>query len=150
MRESIIAKLKANPTEVRALSELKKYILELPIIIGQMNNKIDHMYDMYEYLDSHLFDFPKEDLYEKWVLKRFSRDVYEIRDKKQIDIENKNKIFFDQLKDEQTIFESAIKDLHESVDNLITLHDPEQFELYAEKIMNIDKDLKISNDKAND
>lgn len=97
-----------------------------------------------------MFDFPKEDLYEKWVLKRFSRDVYEIRDKKQIDIENKNKIFFDQLKDEQTIFESAIKDLHESVDNLITLADPEQFETYAEKIMNIDKDLKISNDKAND
>jgi len=43
MRENIIAKLKANPTEVRALSELKKYILELPLIIGQMNAKIDHM-----------------------------------------------------------------------------------------------------------
>lgn len=48
MREQIIAKLKANPTEIRALSELKKYILELPMTIGQMNNKINHMYDMYE------------------------------------------------------------------------------------------------------
>ena len=42
MRENIINKLKANPNEV-ALSELKKYILELPLIIGQMNAKIDHM-----------------------------------------------------------------------------------------------------------
>jgi hypothetical protein len=46
IRENIIAKLRTNPTEVRALSELKKFILELPMIVGQMTAKIDHMYEM--------------------------------------------------------------------------------------------------------
>jgi hypothetical protein len=50
-KEGLIAELSKNPPEIRSLSDMKKFIQELPLQIVEMNNKSDALTQMYEFLE---------------------------------------------------------------------------------------------------
>jgi len=50
-KENLIAELAKNPPEIRSLSDMKKFIQELPIQITEMNNKSEALMQMYEFLE---------------------------------------------------------------------------------------------------
>jgi len=67
--------------------------------------------ECYELLDDHLFVFRDEDILEKLYIKTYAKTIVDLRDKKEVDMESKRKIFLEQLRDEQVQFDSDIKSL---------------------------------------
>lgn len=65
-------------------------------------------------------------------------------------MDNKKKVFLEQLRDEQVQFESDIKSLYENVDKLSRQQDIDRQEDQATNIMELDKLLTIAQTKALD
>jgi len=57
-------------------------------------------------------------LTEKILLKTYAKEIIEIKEKREQELELKRKFFYDQLTEDMLIFDSDIKALHESVDKV--------------------------------
>jgi len=53
-KDELISELSKNPTEVRALSDMKKFVQELPLEIVKLNEKSAALMQMYEFLEGYL------------------------------------------------------------------------------------------------
>jgi len=52
LKIGFLSQLSKETPEIRSLSDLKKYIEDIPTLIVDFNKKIDHIFEMYEVLDN--------------------------------------------------------------------------------------------------
>ena len=92
--------LSHTPSEIWELIDLQKYIEAIPLLIHEITAMIKLSTEYYELLDKYLLNFRDEDLMEKLYVNTQARNIVDLRDKKEVDNENKKKVFLEQLRDE--------------------------------------------------
>lgn len=79
-------------------------------------------------LDKHLYNFTNDELKTKWGLLSYAREIYHHMNSKYDDLDNKNKKFFDKMRQEQQEFQSYYDEYKGHIELLINDKDFNQYE----------------------
>lgn len=115
------------PTNIRMLAELNKQLEEVPGVVEIFNLKIGETFEMYDILDKELFQFSKDDIYEKWEMLGLNKEIWKVRNLKLLELDSKKKIFIDSLLQEQTDFKAEINSVGDNIEKLYILQDSRKF-----------------------
>lgn len=69
-------------------------------------------------MDKELYQFSKDDMYEKWEMLGLNKEIWAIKEKKELELDSKKKIFIDSLLQEQTDFKAEINAVEDNIEKL--------------------------------
>lgn len=78
-------------------------------------------------LEKVLFQFSRDDMYEKWEMLGLNSEIFKVKDTKETELELKKKIFIDTLLQEQMDFKAEINAVEDNIEKLYILQDSRKY-----------------------
>ncbi|KAL4427402.1 hypothetical protein ABPG74_009674 [Tetrahymena malaccensis] len=135
-------RIKEIPQNIEELTELKEYMLNVPMELEKVKIEMNKCFDIYSTLDGFGYRFSKLDLDQKWTIFGSPKDTIELIAKKTKDLEKEKVKFLDEMKLQQNDFKDQVDNLERTILNFNQYSDINQHEEVAQTALNIIKQIK--------
>jgi dynein heavy chain, axonemal len=115
--------LKETPKDIEKLTEIREYIANMPMELDKMRIEMGKCFDIYKILEDFNYRFNKEDLDKRWLIFGSPKELMELVDKRNKELEKEKTKFLEEMKISQEEFKETIDNLERTIQNFHSYQD---------------------------
>lgn len=131
----ITQKLKEQPEDIEALTELKEYMQNLPNELLKIDGDQKSSLEIYKILEEFNFKFSKEDMNKRWQVFGNTKEVTELMDVRKNALEKDKVKFLDNMRNNQQEFKQMVESLEQTIHNF---HSHQKIDNHEEIAKNVE------------
>lgn len=116
-------KLKEKPADIEKLTDIKDYIGSMPIEMEKMKIEMNKCFDVYKILEGFNYRFSKDELDKRWIIFGSPKELNELVEKREKELEKEKAKFLEDMKIAQEEFRDEIDMLERTILNFHTWQD---------------------------
>ena len=113
--QHIQQKIKEVPNNIEKLVEMKEYMQGVPNELEKIKIEMNRTFDVYKILEGFNHRFSKDDLDKKWIVFGSVRNILDLIDQREKELEKDKEVFQDKMKEEQVELKDRIDNLSQTI-----------------------------------
>eukprot|EP01105_Mastigella_eilhardi_P018534 TRINITY_DN42_c0_g2_i2.p1 TRINITY_DN42_c0_g2~~TRINITY_DN42_c0_g2_i2.p1 ORF type:complete len:4316 (+),score=1161.39 TRINITY_DN42_c0_g2_i2:1869-12950(+) len=144
--DQILHKLEEKPPNIEALMDTKQYMTTIPILLKQLQRKIDNVIVYYDTLESFNYNLQQDQFNNRWLVMRWPQRITEKVEEVTLYQEKDKITFFKQFTEAKQTFDEKLENLKKNVSAISRSSDISQHEIMSSQVKAVRQQLKECQD----
>ena len=135
-------KVKEQPADIESLTNLKKYIQDVPNELEKVQTEIQNCLDIFTLLEDFQYRFPTDDLSKRWHVFGGPKDILELVENRKAVLDKEREKFQNNMLTSQEEFKESLEQIDRQILEFHQHSDINQYQEVAKKVNTINENLK--------